>query len=87
MCTKFGVRPAKSLEDLEDPRYLEENASVLRNVRNPVRRGQDDQELQMLRMQREERGRHIEELKQQLEEKLEQARQEEQYLSQLYSQQ
>ena len=63
LCTKYGIKPAKNLEELEDPKYLEENATVLRNVRNPVRGGHDDQELQRLRMQREERGRHIEELK------------------------
>ena len=34
-CTKFGVKPAKTLEDLEDKRWLQENANVLINLRNP----------------------------------------------------
>ena len=34
-CTKFGVKPAKTLEDLEDKRWLHENAGVLINLRNP----------------------------------------------------
>ena len=62
MCTKHGIKPAKVLEDLENPDWLRANANVLRNVRNPVR-GQDDEALHNLRKERENRRAHIEMLR------------------------
>ena len=63
MCTKHGIsRQAKTLEDLEDPDWLRDNANVLRNIRNPVR-GQDDEALYNLQKERENRRGHIEMLK------------------------
>ena len=37
LCTKNGIKPAKCIEDLEDPEWLRENSKVLGPVRNPVR--------------------------------------------------
>ena len=69
MCTKFGIKPAKSIEELSDPRYLEENASVLRNIQ-PAPGGAggvaDEQTLLNLRRERESRREHIELMKQDL---------------------
>ena len=62
MCTKHGIKIAKNLEELEDPKWLNENSNVLRNVRNPVR-GQDDEALYNLRKEKESRRSHIEMLK------------------------
>ena len=66
MCTKFGIRPAKSIEELSDPIYLEDNASVLRNIQ-PAPGGAssraDEQTLLSLRRERESRREHIEMMK------------------------
>ena len=37
LCTKHGIKPARNLEDLEEPNWLDENSRVLRNLRNPAR--------------------------------------------------
>ena len=70
MCTKFGIKPAKSIEELSDPRYLEENASVLRNIQpapgGASSRRADEQTLLSLRRERESRRDHIELMKQDL---------------------
>ena len=34
-CTKFGVKAAKTLEDLTDKNWLKENSKVLVNIGNP----------------------------------------------------
>ena len=48
MCTKFGVRQAKTLEDLEEPSWLASNQHVLRNIKKPVR-VHDEEATQQLR--------------------------------------
>ena len=65
MCTKHGIKPARNLEDLEDPDWLKENSGVLRNVRNPVR-NQDDEKLQYLRRELEGRRMQVENLRDEL---------------------
>lgn len=67
MCTRYGIKPARSLEDLEDPDWLKENSRVLKNLKNPARQ-EDDENLQNLRMARERRRGHIEMLRQSIEE-------------------
>ena len=67
MCTKYGIKPARNLEDLKDPEWLKENANVLRNLKNPSKT-EDDETLQNLRRMREHRRNHIEMLKQSVEE-------------------
>ena len=37
MCTRYGIKPAKSLEEIEDENYLNENANVLRNPMRAAR--------------------------------------------------
>lgn len=67
MCTKYGIKPARNLEDLKDPEWQKENANVLRNLKNPSKT-EDDETLQNLRRMREHRRNHIEMLKQSVEE-------------------
>ena len=62
MCTKYGIKPARNLEDLKDPEWQKENANVLRNLKNPSKT-EDDETLQNLRRMREHRRNHIEMLK------------------------
>ena len=37
MCTKYGIKTAKSLEELEEPSYQKDNSRVLRSLRNNPR--------------------------------------------------
>ena len=37
MCTRYGIKPARSLEELEDENYLNENSNVLRNPMRAAR--------------------------------------------------
>ena len=62
MCTRYGIKPARNLEDLQDPDWLNENSNVLRNLKNPART-EDDETLMNLRRMREHRRNHIEMLK------------------------
>ena len=79
LCTKYGIKPARSLDDLEDEKWLAENSKVL-NLRNPARNPEDDT-LYHLRNMREERRSQCEMLKQQLEEMLQEQMQLEQILN------
>jgi len=69
LCTKNGIKPAKTIEDLEDSDWLRENSKVLGNVRHIVR-SQDDETLYHLRNEREARRSRIEMLRQNMEELL-----------------
>jgi len=42
MCTKYGIKPARNLEDLKDPEWQKENANVLRNLKNPSKTEDDE---------------------------------------------
>ena len=41
LCTRNGIRPAKCMEDLEDPEWLAENAKVLGPIRSMARTQED----------------------------------------------
>ena len=69
LCTRYGIKPAKTLDDLENPDWLRENAKVLKNVRNPVR-NQDDETLYHMREERENRRQQIEMMRQRMQEQL-----------------
>ena len=62
LCTKFGVKPAKNLEDLEDEGWLGENSKVLRVGRNPAR--ENHEALNTLVEERELRQRRIQMMRQ-----------------------
>ena len=69
LCTRYGIKPAKSLDDLDNPDWLRENAKVLKNLRNPIK-NQDDETLYHLRDERENRRANIEMLRQRMQEQL-----------------
>ena len=77
LCTKNGIKPAKCIEDLEDPDWLRENSKVLGPVRNPVK-SQDEETLYHLRQEVMARRQRIEFVKQNMEELFEQKMQLEQ---------
>ena len=80
MCTKNGIKQAKTLEDLEEPSWLKENSKVLGNVRKPVRT-QDDETLFHLRNEREARRHRVEALHSNIEELMNEQMQLEQYIN------
>lgn len=65
-CTKFGVKPAKTLEDLENKQWLSDNSNVLVNIRNPDK-ANDQETIMNLRDRHEDLRSHIEMLKGNLE--------------------
>ena len=77
LCTKNGIKPAKCIEDLEDPDWLRENSKVLGPVRNPVK-SQDEEALYHLRQEVMARRQRIEFVKQNMEDLFEQKMQLEQ---------
>ena len=81
LCTKNGIKPAKSIEDLEDPDWLRENSKVLGPARNPMR-SQDDETLFHLRQEVMARRQRIEFVKQNMEDLFEQKLQLEQMVGQ-----
>ena len=80
MCTKNGIKPAKTLEDLEDPDWMRENSKVLGNVRNPMRT-QDEETLYHMRNERESRRSRCEGLRGNIEELLQEQMQLEQFVN------
>ena len=56
------MKPAKTLEDLEDKKWLQENSNVLVNMRNP-NRGTDQETMQNLQERHAELRNHMEVIK------------------------
>ena len=82
LCTKNGIKPAKCIEDLEDPEWLRENAKVLGPVRNPVR-SQDEETLMQMRQALIERRQRVEYMKQNMEDMLQEQMQLEQMVNEV----
>ena len=69
LCTRNGIRPAKRMEDLEDPEWLAENSKVLGPIRS-MARTQEDQTLFQLRAEREAKSQRIHYMRQNIQDLL-----------------
>lgn len=84
LCTKYGIKPARNLEDLEDPDWLKDNERVFgSSYQRNMSRTEDDQNLMNLRRERDHRRNHLEMLRASIEE----SRQEQMHLEQMLSEQ